>query len=123
MRRKCRKQSCRSWICWNSCVTAWNMISKAFLQYQPQVEADSGRIIAAEALARWHSSMYGNVSPVVFIPLLEKERDDTTIGKWIFETTLRQCAAWLKVSGFLCQCEFIYLQLYEEGFITFMKKR
>ena len=38
------------------------------LQYQPQVEADSGRIIAAEALARWYSSMYGNVSPVVFIP-------------------------------------------------------
>lgn len=93
------------------------------LQYQPQVEADSGRIIAAEALARWHSSMYGNVSPVVFIPLLEKSGMILTIGKWIFETALRQCAAWLKKCPDFCvSVNLSYLQLYEEGFITFMKE-
>ena len=108
----------------NSCVTARNMISKAFpRRYQPQVEADSGRIIAAEALARWHSSMYGNVSPVVFIPLLEKSGMILTIGKWIFETALRQCAVWLKKCPDFCvSVNLSYLQLYEEGFISFMKE-
>lgn len=87
------------------------------------MEADSGRIIAAEALARWHSSMYGNVSPVVFIPLLEKSGMILTIGKWIFETALRQCAAWLKKCPDFCvSVNLSYLQLYEEGFITFMKE-
>lgn len=93
------------------------------LQYQPQVEAESGRIIGAEALARWHSSLYGDVSPVVFIPLLEKSGMILTIGRWIFETAVKQCAVWLKSCPDFCvSVNLSYLQLYEEGFTSFMKE-
>lgn len=93
------------------------------LQYQPQVEAESGRIIGAEALARWHSSLYGDVSPVVFIPLLEKSGMILTIGRWIFETAVKQCAFWLKSCPDFCvSVNLSYLQLYEEGFTSFMKE-
>lgn len=39
--------------------------------FQPKVDMDSGRVIGAEALARWHHPFRGIVSPQQFIPLLE----------------------------------------------------
>jgi len=40
--------------------------------YQPIVDARSGRIVAFEALARWHSPTRGTVPPLVFIPVAER---------------------------------------------------
>lgn len=92
------------------------------LHYQPQVEANSGRIIGAEALARWSSSMYGNVPPMTFIPLLEKSGMIVPAGKWIFETAVQQCALWLKKHPDFCvSVNLSYLQLCDEGFPSFMK--
>lgn len=39
--------------------------------FQPQLNIHTGRIESAEALVRWNSSRFGDVSPRVFIPLLE----------------------------------------------------
>ncbi|MDX7953503.1 bifunctional diguanylate cyclase/phosphodiesterase [Lichenihabitans sp. Uapishka_5] len=39
--------------------------------FQPLVELGSGRVIGAEALARWHHAAHGWVSPAEFIPLTE----------------------------------------------------
>ena len=42
------------------------------VEFQPKIDLDSGKVMGAEALARWRSPELGNLSPAVFIPLVEK---------------------------------------------------
>ncbi len=42
------------------------------VEFQPKIDLNSGKVIGAEALARWRSPELGNPSPAVFIPLVEK---------------------------------------------------
>ncbi len=42
------------------------------MEFQPKVELCSGKVVGAEALARWRSSELGLVSPAVFIPMAEQ---------------------------------------------------
>lgn len=57
--------------------------------YQPIVNARTGRVEMAEALARWKSTNFGFVSPADFIPSLEKHggisRVDTHISNKVIE--------------------------------------
>jgi len=39
--------------------------------YQPEVELSSGRVVAAESLARWEHPEYGTLPPALFTPLAE----------------------------------------------------
>lgn len=41
---------------------------------QPVVRTLTGKLVSAEALARWESPQYGTISPVIFIPVLEEAR-------------------------------------------------
>jgi EAL domain-containing protein (putative c-di-GMP-specific phosphodiesterase class I) len=43
-----------------------------YAEFQPKVDLRTGHAIGAEALARWRLPEFGVVSPVVFIPLVEK---------------------------------------------------
>ncbi len=52
------------------------------LLYQPQVDTQ-GRLIGAEALARWRHPTLGLVSPSRFIPVAEKDNFIVELGRWV----------------------------------------
>lgn len=42
------------------------------VEFQPKVELASGKVVGAEALARWRTPEFGVVSPATFIPIAER---------------------------------------------------
>jgi predicted signal transduction protein with EAL and GGDEF domain len=64
------------------------------LVYQPIVTPDDGRICGFEALLRWHHPVYGNVSPVEFIPVAEEIGLIGQIGSRVLEQACAQLRLW-----------------------------
>lgn len=64
------------------------------LQYQPQVEVGSRRVIGAEALLRWHEPLRGEISPGEFIPLAEQSGFIVRLGDWVLREAVAQAARW-----------------------------
>ncbi len=64
------------------------------LFFQPQVSLESGRIVGAEALARWTSPELGRVSPDEFIQVAEDSGLIAPLGEWAVRAACRQLAAW-----------------------------
>ena len=63
------------------------------LHYQPQLDRE-GRIIGAEALARWSNATLGSVSPAQFIPIAEQTGMILELGRHILETGFRTLREW-----------------------------
>ena len=64
------------------------------LEYQPEVDLATGRIIGAEALVRWERPDRGRIVPGEFISLAEETGEIVKIGKWVLGTASRQAAEW-----------------------------
>jgi diguanylate cyclase (GGDEF)-like protein/PAS domain S-box-containing protein len=64
------------------------------LNYQPVVDAGTGNLKGFEALLRWISPQFGNVSPAKFIPLAEESRLIQPIGEWVLRTACAEAAGW-----------------------------
>lgn len=64
------------------------------VHFQPIVEAQSGRIVSVEALARWRSSTRGNISPDIFIPVAESSGLITELGKQVLRKACEQTVTW-----------------------------
>lgn len=64
------------------------------IHYQPQISTLGGRLVAVEALARWNHPTRGTVSPIEFIPVLERMGLIQRLGNWVLNTAAAQHKAW-----------------------------
>jgi len=60
------------------------------VELQPQIELATGRVVGAEALARWHAADIGVVSPAIFIPLAEQNGLMTELTDRVLDEALVQ---------------------------------
>lgn len=64
------------------------------LEYQPIVDASSGRILACEALMRWSSAKGEPISPSEFIAVAEDSGLIIQLGKWALERACMDATRW-----------------------------
>lgn len=97
------------------------------LNYQPIVELKTQELYAAEALLRFHTSSGESVSPMEFVPLLEKCGLIIPVGRWIMDTAMTMCEECRKTyPDFKVSINLSYIQILKstlvEDFHTILEK-
>lgn len=68
------------------------------LVYQPQIDTKTNKIFGFEALARWNHKSLGSISPVEFIPIIERIGMMKQFTRWVVLTACNQAVAWKKMN-------------------------
>jgi diguanylate cyclase (GGDEF)-like protein len=69
------------------------------LHYQPKVDLKTHMVVGFEALLRWNSAEFGNISPIEIIPLAEQTGLIAPIGEWVIEQACADLGLW-RADGF-----------------------
>jgi diguanylate cyclase (GGDEF)-like protein len=65
-----------------------------YLNYQPIVSLDTGKINCVEALVRWRHDSLGIIPPDKFIPICEETGQIIALGQWVLSEACCQLVAW-----------------------------
>ena len=88
------------------------------LHYQPIVELQTQKLYAAEALLRFTTSTGKFVSPVEFVPLLEKCGLIIPVGRWIMDTAMTMCEECRKkYPDFRVSINLSYIQILKSALV------
>jgi len=95
-----------------------NHRERFYLRYQPIVKAETGLVTGAEALVRWKTPEYGEVTPGRFISALENDPAYTPLGFDILRMAVRQAGEFMRtLPDFRINVNITALQLNAENFI------
>lgn len=72
--------------------------NQIFPFFQPKMDVKTGRIIGAEALARWVHPEYGVVGPNDFIPILEEQKKIYDLTFQMLEKSALACHTFLEIT-------------------------
>jgi len=64
------------------------------IEVEPVVDLLAGRVVAAEALVRWHHPTRGTLAPGVFLPLAERNGLIAALTERVLDQAVAACAAW-----------------------------
>jgi diguanylate cyclase (GGDEF)-like protein len=67
-----------------------------YLNYQPIVSLETGKINCVEALVRWKHDSLGIIPPDKFIPICEETGQIIALGQWVLSEACSQLVAWQK---------------------------
>jgi diguanylate cyclase (GGDEF)-like protein len=87
------------------------------LLYQPVVDLATGRMVAAEALLRWHPTNAHPVPPVQFIPVAEETGLIVPLGWWAMRQACADAKAWHEAGGIAVTVNISGYQLREPLFV------
>ena len=91
--------------------------------YQPIVSAPDYQLVGAEALLRWHSEEFGNVSPAEFIPILEESGLIIPVGRPVLWEAANTCRKWQEyIPCFHVNVNLSYVQLYRSDLMKDVEK-
>jgi len=87
--------------------------------YQPQVKAQSGKVVGFEALVRWEHPEKGLIFPGDFIPVAEETGLIIQLGNYVMETACADLRCWRKqgLEDTRVSINFSALQLDQDDFI------
>src|ERR1039458_8438824 len=64
------------------------------VDYQPEFDLASGRLVRFEALARWAHPTLGTIPPSKFIPVAEESGQIVSLGAYIMERACTEAVGW-----------------------------
>lgn len=68
-----------------------------YLDYQPQVNGRTKALTGVEALVRFCDEKGNRISPVEFIPVMEKEGMIYEMGRWVLRQAIRDAGEWIRI--------------------------
>jgi diguanylate cyclase (GGDEF)-like protein len=69
--------------------------NELILNYQPQTDGLTNKIVGVEALLRWSNPILGQISPGQFIPMAEELGLITEVDNWVLKHACEQRKTWL----------------------------
>ena len=94
-----------------------------FLDYQPQIDLETGQLSGVESLVRWHHPRLGRISPADFIPIAEETGLIIPMGYWILRRACQQYKQWqsLGIASFKLSVNLSLCQLKDPNLVPVIR--